>query len=400
MSPSTTVVFGLMIGAAVFWRDRREYIKSFREPVLATPVVIFESDDWSPGPPSHAEALDEISAILSEFTDQNGEHPKFAIGVCLAIVDAQIYRESGTYERIEFSHSCARAVARSLKHGVTAGTFTLQLHGREHYWPATLMARARNDEAVRTWLESETLVATEGLPSEIQSRWTDATSLPSSDHPDAVVEEAVCEEFACYEVAFKQRACVYVPPTFLWTAAVEKTLAACGCECIVTPGKRFVGRDESGALISDHEYYWNGRRLEQGLVSLVRDIYYEPALGHKVADTIARILHQVDLGRPALLETHRFNFLENQQQRCKSLTELKQLLTLITEQLPTVAYPATQQLSDAYRNPTQAALTFERSFTRRARVVWRRLWSQKRVRKNLSAGVAAILLSSCLTIVL
>lgn len=71
----------------------------------------------------------------------------------------------------------------------------------------------------------------------------------------------------------------------------------------------------------------NGEQGEKGVRYLVRDDYFEPALGHRAEQAVKAFQLKSDLGRPCLLETHRFNFLgENAE---ASLAELDRLLSRV-----------------------------------------------------------------------
>src|SRR5512143_1501807 len=55
----------------------------WREPVLRSPVLIIESDDWGAGPLQQADALRCIAALLQRVRDRSGRQAVMTLGVVL-----------------------------------------------------------------------------------------------------------------------------------------------------------------------------------------------------------------------------------------------------------------------------------------------------------------------------
>lgn len=336
----------LVLGLAV--RYRRLILAIWHEPVLKRPVLIIESDDWGAGPLSQADALRDVAALMARFSDQDGRHPVFTLGVVLAIADTQkmAAEKLSAYQRLTLEHSCFDALRQVMMQGVKDGVFSLQLHGMEHYFPEVLMSAARKDERVRAWLCSEGIPQTEELPSPLQSRWLDASVLPSCPLQPNVIKAAVAEELDVFEHVFGQKALVVVPPTFVWTSCVEDAWAARCIKVIVTPGYRNEIRDDSGAPVANKEYLFNGMSvLGRDAVYITRDCYFEPQLGHSANDGVAVVERNINLYRPALLETHRFNFIGEPSKVGASMRELEQLLQKVIALHPNIAFVSTIELA-------------------------------------------------------
>ena len=97
----------------------------------------------------------------------------------------------------------------------------------------------------------------------------------------------------------------------------------------------------------DGTRYFNGRRLGK-MTAIVRDIYFEPLRGHTADGAFQGVLARTRLGRPALLETHRENFIGTPQERSAALGELRRLLEAIAADLPETRFLSTEELADAY----------------------------------------------------
>lgn len=307
---------------------------AWREPVLRHPVLIIESDDWGPGPPGHAEALDRLAACLGRHRDGTGRTPVMTLGLILSLPDSEAIAAAhlATYHARPITDPAYADILAAIQSGIRAGVFAPQLHGMAHYWPATLMAVARRDADVRAWLLAGPGQETETLPSTLQSRWTDAGALPSRPLPETDIAAAVTEEVALYHAVFGAAPAVVVPPTFVWTRAVESAWARQGVSVLMTPGRQALR---------------NGQAGEGGIIYLVRDRYFEPVRGHRAVAGLDALAEKTRQGRPCLLETHRFNFTGNGQ--ADALAELEGFLHLSLARYPGLRFVSAAELAAQYR---------------------------------------------------
>ncbi|WP_022948495.1 glycosyhydrolase [Methylohalobius crimeensis] len=337
-----------------------------RAPVLKYPVLIIESDDWGPGSDEQSHALEAIRAVLVKHRDKTDRHPVMTIGVLLSIPDAEAIVASDRYHFRSLQESRYRSIVETLMAGEREGVFDLQLHGMAHFWPANFMAARNREKAVASWL-SEDGWRTERLPAWLQSRWIDAASLPSRSLPVDQIRSAVREEVECFEHCFGRRPQVVVPPTFVWDAQVEKIYADAGIKVLITPGRRYAGRDREGRLTAPERSFFDGELLSCGLRALVRDVYFEPSLGHRSDQIFEAIARKWRRGQPALLETHRFNFLDGQLN--SSLDALEALLEGALTRFPDIRFMSSYQLATGITDfPSVSPL-------HRIRTAWRRLRS-------------------------
>jgi hypothetical protein len=334
--------WGAMV-ALVLVLYRREAGIAWREPSLRSPVLILESDDWGPGPQTDADWLARIVEVLGRYQDGRGRHPVVTIGAVLAL-PGPACEAASRRSRLTLSDERFRAVRQRLIEGADSGVLALQLHGMEHYWLPALQAAARRDAAVARWLDSGT--RTEALPSHLQTRWADASSLPSVPLAPGDITTATEQELSTFAEVFGRRATVAVPPTFVWDERVERAWASGGIRCIVTPGRRYVGRDEAGDLIADKGPIHNGERGAGGVVYLVRDCYFEPALGHDANRGLAALAEKTRARQPALLEMHRFNLTGDPAVAEKAVSELDRLLATAVRDYPDLRFLTTAELAE------------------------------------------------------
>lgn len=302
----------MLLWAGVLLAFAGPLVARWREPVLRHPVLIVESDDWGAGPLSQADALIRLSGLLQRIRDRHGRPAVMTLGIVLEVPDgARIAASRFTeYHALTLADERFEAVRAAMQAGIEAGVFAPQLHGQCHYWPPALLAAARNETAVRDWLAAPEPAATEALPSALQSRWVDASDLPSRALPTAAIEQAVAVETATYRAVLGRLPQVAVATTFIWGEAVEAAWARSGIDVVVTPGQRATCRDAAGRPGCVDASMLSGERSRAGQTYLVRDVYFEPTLGHapqRLADGLKTRTRQ---GRACLVETHRFNFLQ------------------------------------------------------------------------------------------
>lgn len=348
MGLTFTIIFGLCFaGWLLLIRHYRCLLQAlWHEPMLRHPVLIIESDDWGPGPKSDAQQLHRIAQLLARHRDGRGQAAVMTLGMVLAVPDTGRMRDEDyrRYHRLLLVPERFPALREVMQRGVSSGVFALQLHGMEHYWPPALMMAARADAVIREWLEGDDSPRTEALPSHLQSRWIDASVLPSRPLDDAEIEVAVREEAAAFTELFGQPPHVVVPPTFVWNESVERVWAAAGVEVIVTPGQRHEARDQDGMLVAAGASIRNGDTGMGGVKYVVRDDYFEPGLGHAAEKGWAALAIKSRTGRPTLLETHRFNFSGDPDVAEAAIHELDRLLAGVPERFPDVMFMSTEQL--------------------------------------------------------
>ena len=333
----------------------------WREPVFRHPLLVFESDDWGAGPLAQAEILDAIASALRSFRDRAGRHPVMTLGIVLETPDTErMKRDSlaGYYGR-GLEHAQYAPLRNAIKSGAAAGVFASQLHGQAHYWPPTLMAAARTDAKVRTWLETSPAL-TEDLPAPLQSRWIDASRLPSQPLDVHKIAAAIADEAKGHRRLFGTCPEVAVPNTFIWSADVERAWKTAGVDVVITPGRRATGRDAAGGLAEIDRLILTGDVSDAGQCYLVRDVFFEPALGHPVQRLVDGLAERTRQGRACLVETHRFNFL---QQFERSLEALRAAIASSLDAYPDLRFAASIDIARAIRRG-DAALVEDRLLPR------------------------------------
>ena len=339
----------LLLWVSVLLAFARPLAARWHEPVLRHPVLIIESDDWGAGPLQQADVLTRLSGTLQRIRDRSGRPALMTLGVILEVPDGP--RIAAThcteYHALRLTDPRFEAVRAAIQDGIAAKVFAPQLHGQCHYWPPALMAAAQDTPALRDWLTAPEPASTEDLPSHLQSRWVDASSLPSNPLSADAIQQAIANEASNFQALFGSVPQVYVATTFVWTDAVEAAWAQAGIETIVTPGRRATCRNAAGHPSCVDATMLTGEYSLAGQTYLVRDVYYEPALGHvpqRLADGLQARSQQ---GRACLVETHRFNFLQAPD---ASLAALETGLQQALASCPDLRFAAPIELARAIRS--------------------------------------------------
>ena len=366
---------------------RGELHRLWREPVFRRPVLVLESDDWGAGPLSQAAALDDIAQVLARHRDAAGRPAVMNLAVVLAVPDGPAMAAHGqAYRRIDLDQAAQAPNLAALRRGESAGVFALQLHGLEHYWPPSVMASV--SPAVQDWLRGGACEATEQLPAALQSRWVDARALPSRPLDRAAVEQAVAEEVAVYTRVLGQPPRLVVPPTFVWTPAVEDAWLRHGLQGVVTPGRRYTARDAAGDSVADGVRFANGDR-RGGLVYLVRSDYFEPLKGRDAAHALRALERALEEGRACLLENHRINFCRDPRACQDSLVELDKLIGGALRLQPRLQFLSTLELRTVLAESDSDTDWLVRPWRQRLPFFWRRLQGTGRLWKLLRWSGAA-----------
>ncbi|WP_022668853.1 hypothetical protein [Desulfospira joergensenii] len=339
------VGFWLVVAVRYFYSN---VIPLCREPVFHRPVLIIESDDWSPGPSGDVASLGELAKILKNHTDYRGHPAVMTLGIVLS-TPYEIYTNREGVDKIRrhfLTSSSFKDLVAVMQSGEQAGCFSLQLHAMDHFWPVSLIESAKNNNKISSWIKSKPFPRTEELPQQLQGRWTVNEQISLERISQADINKAVCKEVEAFRRFSGLYPMVVVPPAFIWTKVVESAWAKAGIKIVVTPGKRFESYDSNGRPQPCGGKIRNGDKSKSGLIYIVRDNYFEPYLGHKLEKAIGALVKKTETGRPTLIETHRYNFIKNSYEANNALKELDRFFERALKLHPNLIFLSTEKLAD------------------------------------------------------
>lgn len=172
-----------------------------------------------------------------------------------------------------------------------------------------------------------------------------------------------------------------MPPTFVWTAQVESYWYEQSVEYLVTPGRRFEGRSDTGAPSGMGWKIYNSQMSDSGLRYIVRNDYFEPSLGHSADMAMSYLEKKTKLAQPTLLEIHRSNFIQGREQTDMSLAELEKVIVNACKNYPELMFLSTKELADKYVANTSNFI--ELSYLMKMNVVTERILAYQALKKWL-----------------
>jgi len=344
-------------------------------------LIIFESDDWGNVRLPSQEAYDILSAhksiepnpyylydslesnsdleilfeTLSAFKDFHGNHPVFTANFITALPD---YKKIEQNEfRSYYYKPLIEVLSENIKRdkvfrlwieGIKRKIFLPQLHGREHFDVKRWMAALRDgDFKALDGFRNKSVIISESKNTDKRNGITAAFDYDKDEEIDelgVIIKDAVklfYDLFGYYSASF-------IAPAYTWGRQFEKHLANEGIKYIQT----LVYQTEP---VSNSKkkyrkiFHYLGQKNIWGQCYLVRNCFFEPSIVQNydwVNDCLRRISLAFTLHKPAIIGTHRVNYMgvRNFQNRETSIKSLNQLLSCILKNWTDAEFLSSEQL--------------------------------------------------------
>lgn len=295
------------------------------------------------------EDLEALFDVLTSVRDAKGNYPVFTPYTLTHNVNFEKMNQNG-YKEFESERLVdSFKKLESLKpkdyngawqlweEGVKLGIFIPQFHGREHFNLISFEHKLeKGDFELLTSLKNRSLtsISSSGIPN---IGWTAAFSfnhLKETESFPNILKDGI----NAFEEIFGFRSTCFTPPAQQFPKQLEAELLSLGVTFIDKPFYRLrhLGNDKYKKEIN-----WTGRD-DNGLKTIVRNVVFEPTDSN--IDHVAKAMKQIEaafnLGKPAHISSHRVNFcgLIDHENRDKSLSDLKQLLSEIILKWPDVEF--------------------------------------------------------------
>lgn len=292
--------------------------------------------------------------VLDAYRDEQGKPPIFTINTVMGNPDFPAIKADG-FERFSHEglfHSYQRYHGENLQpvwnRAIQESLIRPQFHAREHL-------------NVRLWLKDlraglrETLLAfdhdyyglTTRTSSPRQRNYLAAYWPESASHLDEI-KDTVADGLAMFEQVFGYASRSFIACNYVLPKELESTLAARGIDLI--QGQRGQLRPSSdGQYVSIRRCY-TGQRNQYGQHYSVRNVRFEPFENHSldwVASALSAIKQAFFFGKPAIVSTHRVNYVGGMdlQRRDHNLKLLTQLLRKIIATWPDVEFTSSDELA-------------------------------------------------------
>ena len=303
------------------------------------------------------EDLESLFEVLGSVKDSNGNPAVLTANAVMANPDFEKIRESGfqKYYYEPFTKTLERypshdRVYNLYKKGINEKLFKPQFHGREHLNVARWMrALQGGDSYAHVAFKWNMFSLYTGINSCCRSEYLDAFSVASLEEQlqlRTIVASGL--ELFLQLMSYQSRSCI--APCYTWNSDVEEVLSYHGVRALQGIIIQLVPVYGAEGL-QKKRFHYTGQRNQQAQCYLVRNCFFEPILTNgtnPLHDCLARIQTAFAWHRPAIISTHRLNYMGFLQplNRAQNLNHLKRLLLAITTRWPDVEFLSSDQLSD------------------------------------------------------
>ncbi len=230
------------------------------------------------------------------------------------------------------------------RQGHSAGIFHPQFHGREHVnvvrWMEAL--RAKTPEIMFTF-DNQTTFSGNG----------DYNFMEVLDYntPDDLLKMkmSLSEGLNLFEQLFGFRSKSFIPPCYTWNSDIEESLHKNGVRYIQGLVVQLLPTGSFGEY--KKKYHFLGTMNQFGQYFLIRNTFFEPSLS-KSSDIVGECLKRINTAfrwsKPAIISTHRLNFIGSldERNRSENLILFRDLLERIIKLWPDVEFMSSDQLGD------------------------------------------------------
>jgi len=344
-------------------------------------IIVFESDDWGsvrmPDKRTYnyllskgirvdqcafnkydslesGEDLIAVFDVLGRFRDKNGNPPVITANSVTANPDFEkIKKENFEAYHCEIFPETFRRYPRcedSLKlwkEGINSGYLYPQFHGREHLNVTRWMAALRsNMPETRMAFDNKMFGISKHISGENRESYLAAFDNDGIKE-DHGINKIITEGISMFNLVFGLSSKSFIAPNYIWSSENEKTLSKLGITQI--QGKRLQFSPEKGINNYKRISHFTGERNQVNQIYTVRNCIFEPSLRpgkDEVNGCLSEINNSFIFGKPAIIESHRVNFIGtlDQTHRTKNLKKLSELLAAIVRRWPDAEFLTSEQL--------------------------------------------------------
>lgn len=340
-------------------------------------ILVIESDDWGSirmssksalhkliaaglslekGPGTRYNKYDTLASVtdltflfetLNGVKDKNNQSAKITAVSLTSNPDFDKIKESGFehYYHEPFTSTLEkynRQDAYSLwKQGADANLFVPEFHGREHLnvqpWMRAL--QTRDKEAllafhcgIWAYNRKQGMGFQAAFDLEFESDLEDQKTI-------------ITDGLQLFEKLHGYKARFFVPPNGPINNELEKVTAATGIQFMSSPK---IQKEVLGGGKTKTHFRYLGKKNKQGQIFITRNAFFEPSgvNGDVVDDCLAEIAMAFKYNKPAVISSHRVNYIGglSERNRDSSLKQLKQLLKEVVKRWPEIEFMTSSEL--------------------------------------------------------
>lgn len=347
-------------------------------------IIVFESDDWgSKSIPdlntfsillnkgirvdsnpylkydglASTEDLEILFNTLSGFKDSQGKNPVFTLNTNVANPNfekieenrfEQYYYEPFTETLQKYSHTFN--AFNLWEEGISNRLIEPQFHGREHLNPLLWLKQLRLNKHKDILTAFNYGVCTVPKSSYPNENWILNSAFYPNDHEE---QENMFESINSGVDLFKE-IFFYYPTSFIatgyfWNSDIEELLSKRGIKSI--QGLPIQKEPDFRKETIKKTLNYTGKRNKYGQVYLIRNAFFEPTLNPQkdvVSDCLKRIEESFKNSKPAIIGTHRLNYIGSlrPENRDNNIILLNNLLKNIILRWPEVVFMSNGELSN------------------------------------------------------
>lgn len=344
-----------------------------RSQKITEKLLVIESDDWGSIRTKNSmcrERLNRISAdvqkdcytqldnladsndlnalyeVLNSVKDGNGNPACITANVCTANPDFDRIREDG-FEQFyyePFTKSIEKIHGKQVwplwKQGMAEGMIMPQLHGREHLHALQWMAelRAGNQDLLKAFELESFGIPYKPLLKGRRKNLQAALDQYGMDREEEFQKLWILEGAELFKDIFGFRSGTFIPPAYTWHTRIHQYLKNAAIKAL--QGIKLQYQPKKAGYY--RKFHYIGEKSD-GLTHLVRNVFFEPASdpGKNWIDiTLSKIDHAFKKNQPAIIGSHRINFIGNldERNRSENLRMLKEILEKTIQVYPDVKF--------------------------------------------------------------
>lgn len=221
------------------------------------------------------------------------------------------------------------------KEGMERGLFVPELHGREHLAVQLWLQKLREGNKDLLYAFSHEFTSLELAHMKPGASGFRAEFFFDTREQIPFLKKSIKSGTSIFETEFGYTPRVFVPSNAIFHPSLESSVAEAGIK-FLNVGHLNEIPDGAGGL--KRKYYRNGKQSSTGVSYYVRNCSFEPSEPdyNGVESTLKQIEAAFRWGKPAIISTHRVNFVGGiePENREKGLSELKILLKEIKGKWP------------------------------------------------------------------
>jgi hypothetical protein len=350
-------------------------------------IVVFESDDWGSIRMPSKNILDELEKIgvqtkschyiqndalasekdldqlfnvLLTVKDVNGSYPVLTANVILANPDFYKIKLSGfkKYFYEPFTETLKRYPEHKnsfeiWKDGIHQGIFYPQFHGREHLQVNRWMKYLKDPNSeTRKAFDLELFGISTSASQEKRRSYMAAFDWDDSNERE-FINKSIKEGLKLFNETFNYSSLSAIAPNYTWDDGIEKVFFENGVKYLQGGKVQRIpnGKDSRNSVVK-HSI---GNVNRVGQYHLIRNCVFEPSSDSGL-DWVNRCLTDIGTafmwGKPAIIETHRVNYIGfiNKNNRDTNLVLLNSLLKQIVQKWPETEFMTSDQLGKLIEN--------------------------------------------------